>query len=184
MSQQLAIGLIALFTAKTVTAEVVVINQAISKQELVFAQDAWCDALLDISSTHAKEGHAAAKALTEKVIDATYAYQSGAVLFKPTLTTNPQTFRTTRAGAVSYFVGGDPSYSNDEGFAIKDWKDCKVENVAIFIFGDSATTMGKVHFTDANNNTTSVDKTWVFVKDDLATLRIAAHHSSLEYQPD
>lgn len=53
------------------------------------------------------------KALAEKVIDAAYGYQLGAVLFKPTLTVNPQTFRTTREGALSYFVGGNPSFAQD-----------------------------------------------------------------------
>jgi hypothetical protein len=32
------------------------------------------------------------------------------VLFKPTLTTGDQTFRTTHKGALSYFVGGDSSF--------------------------------------------------------------------------
>ena len=39
-----------------------------------------------------------------------YGYQFGPVLFKPTLTAAPQTFRTTRDGALAYFVGGDPNY--------------------------------------------------------------------------
>jgi len=43
----------------------------------------------------------------------------GAVLFKPTLPVNPQTFRATRAGALAYFVGGDPSFPKDKGFALK-----------------------------------------------------------------
>jgi len=48
-----------------------------------------------------------------------YAYRMGAVLFKPTLPVNPQTFRATRAGALAYFVGGDPSFPKDKGFALK-----------------------------------------------------------------
>ena len=79
---------------------------------------------------------AAAKALAEKVIDSAYGYQMGAVLFKPTLTTNPQTFRTTRAGALAYFVGGDPSFPKDTGFALKGWRKVDVNNAAIFIAGD------------------------------------------------
>ena len=163
--------------------ETVVVNRSMSEQEVLDAQQGWCKALLDIGKVHAKEGHAAAKALAGQVIDGAYAYQMGAVLFKPTLTENPQTFRTTRDGALSYFVGGDSSFPKDDGFALKGWKKCEIENAAIFITGDSATTMGKVHFTDKDGDKTSVDKTWVFVKDDLGSLRIATHHSSLEYQP-
>jgi hypothetical protein len=105
----------------------------------------------------------------------------GPVLFKPTLAVNPQTFRTTRAGALSYFVGGDPAFPNDSGFALNDWTKCEIDNAAVFIAGDSASTMGKVHFTDKDGNVTTVDKTWQYVKDDAGQLRIVVHHSSLEY---
>ena len=149
--------------------------------EVQSAQQAWCKALVDISAAHTSGGQVAAKALAEKVIDAAYGYQMGAVLFKPTLTVNPQTFRTTRAGALSYFVGGDPAFPKDTGFALKGWNKCEVANAAIFIAGNSATTLGKVHFTGKDGKVTSVDKTWNFVKDDAGKLRIVVHHSSLEY---
>lgn len=158
-----------------------VVNQAITETEVLAAQQAWCKALVDISSTHAKSGQAAAKALAEKVIDGAYGYQMGAVLFKPTLTVAPQTFRTTRAGALAYFVGGDPAFPKDTGFALKGWTKCDVENAAIFIAGDSATTMGNVRITGKDGQVTTVDKTWKFVKDDAGKLRIVVHHSSLPY---
>ncbi len=173
---------VALTSSLAFAKEAVVINQAITEKETIQAQEAWCGALLNINATYEKDGQAAAKALAEKVIDAAYAYQMGAVLFKPTLTVNPQTFRTTRAGALSYFVGGDPSFAKDTGFALKGWKKCEAENAGIFIDGNSAMTMGKVHFTDKAGKVTTVDKTWGFVKDDAGKLRINLHHSSLEYQ--
>ena len=37
-------------------------------------------------------------------MDAAYGYD-GKVLFKPTLSTSPYTFRETKAGALSYFIG-------------------------------------------------------------------------------
>lgn len=119
--------------------------------------------------------------MAEKVIDTAYGYQMGAVLVKPTLTVNPQTFRTTRAGALAYFVGGDPAFPKDSGFALKGWKKCDINNAAIFIAGDSATTMGKVHLTGKDGKVTSVDKTRKFVKNDAGQLRIVVHHSSLEF---
>ena len=183
-TQLLAVTAVVVLTSSLAIAnDAVVINQAITEKEVLAAQEAWCSALTSISSTHERHGHAAAKALAEKVIDSAYAYKMGAVLFKPTLTVNPQTFRTTRSGALSYFVGGDPSFSKDTGFALKGWKECEPENAAIFIDGNSAITMGKVHFTDKNGKVTTVDKTWGFVKDDAGKLRINLHHSSLEYQP-
>lgn len=83
---------------------------------------------------------------------------------------------------MSYFVGGDSNFPDDSEFALKDWILCEPENAAIFITGNTASTMGKVHFTDKNSNLTTVDKTWVFIKDDSRNLRIVVHHSSMEYQ--
>ncbi len=168
-------------TVSPALADVVVVNQTITETEVIAAQDAWCQALLDISSTNAERGQLAATELAKKVIDSAYGYQMGVVLFKPTLTVNPQTFRTTRAGALSYFVGGDLNYPNDSGFALKDWTKCENETTAMFIMGNSASTMGKVHFTDKDGNVTTVDKTWRFVKDAAGQLRIVVHHSSLEF---
>jgi hypothetical protein len=168
-------------TAVPAFAKSVVVNQAISETEVLAAQQGWCSALLDISATHQKDGQPAAKALAGQVIDAAYGYQLGAVLFKPTLAVNPQTFRTTRAGALAYFVGGDPDFPKDEGFALKGWTKCEIDNAGIFISGNSASTLGKVHFTDKDGKLTSVDKTWGFVKDAAGALRIVVHHSSLEY---
>jgi hypothetical protein len=158
-----------------------VVNQAITEAEVRNAQTAWCKALVDISTTGATQGPAAAKALADKVIDAAYGYQMGAVLFKPTLTVVPQTFRTTKAGALAYFVGGDANFPKDTGFALKGWTKCEAKNAAVFIAGDSASSMGNVMITDKAGKVTTVDKTWTYVKDDAGQLRIVVHHSSLPY---
>ena len=162
-------------------ANVTVVNQSITEADVTAAQRAWCQALVDIGAANDRSGQPAAKALAEKVIDAAYGYQMGAVLFKPTLTVAPQTFRTTRAGALAYFVGGDAAFPKDTGFALKGWQSCRVANAAIFIAGDSATTMGNVMITGRDGKVTTVDKTWKFVKDDAGKLRIVVHHSSLPF---
>lgn len=175
-------GLVAaLGIALSSLAQATVVNQGITEAEVVAAQKAWCNALVDISQTHAQRGQAAAKALAEQVIDAAYAYQMGTVLFKPTLTTVPQTFRTTRAGALAYFVGGDADFPQDTGFALKGWNKCEANNAGVFITGRSATSMGNVAITNTKGEVTTVDKTWKFVKDDNGQLRIAVHHSSLPF---
>ena len=154
-------------------------NSPITKPEVVNAQNAWCNALVDISKTNDTKGKAAATALAKKVIDSAYGYQMGGVLFKPTLAKAPQTFRTTSDGALSYFVGGNPAFPSDKGFALMGWKQCTVKNSAIFISADSATSMGNVSFLNKDGKTTIVDKTWTFVKDPSGNLRIVVHHSSL-----
>jgi hypothetical protein len=162
-------------------ASATVVNQAITEAEVIAAQKAWCQALVDINAAYEQGGQPAAKALAEKVIDAAYGYQMGAVLFKPTLTVAPQTFRTTRDGALAYFVGGDSKFPKDTGFALKGWKQCEAQNAAVFITGDSASSMGNVKMVDKAGKVTTVDKTWKYVKDDAGKLRIVLHHSSLPY---
>lgn len=158
-----------------------VVNRAIREGEVLAAQKAWGEALVAISTTYETKGIKAAKALAEKVIDEAYGYQFGTVLFKPTLTVAPQTFRTTRAGALAYFVGDDSNFPMDKGFALNGWRKVEIKNAAIFISGSTATTMGNVIMTDKNGKITTVDKTWQFFKDDNGKLRIILHHSSLPY---
>ena len=158
-----------------------VVSRAITESEVLSAQKSWGEALVAISTTYDTKGIKAAKALAGKVIDEAYGYQYGQVLFKPTLTVAPQTFRTTRAGALSYFVGGDSSFPRDAGFALGSWRKVEIKNAGIFISGDTATTMGNVIITNKEGKITTVDKTWQFVKDDNGKLRIILHHSSLPH---
>ncbi|MFN7201381.1 MAG: hypothetical protein ACK5VD_04170 [Aphanizomenon sp.] len=160
-----------------------VVNISITESEVLAAQKAWGNALVNISTTYDQEGIAAARTLAEKVIDELYAYQWGLVLFKPTLTTGDQTFRTTHKGALSYFVGGDSSFPQDTGFALKGWRKVEIRNAGIFIVGNTATTMGNVSITDKTGKVTTVDKTWQFIRGNNGKLRIILHHSSLPYSP-
>lgn len=160
-------------------AETVLVNRAITEADIAQAQSNWCKGLLDISKANDTGGQVAAKAVAEQVLDTAYGYKSGVVLFKPTLTVGPQTFRTTREGALAYFVGGDPAFPNDTGFALKGWTNCEVQEEAVLILGDTATAMGKVRLTGKDGSSTTVDKTWQYVKED-GSLIIVVHHSSLE----
>ena len=158
-----------------------VYNSNITEAEVLASQKAWGDALVQIGNDFATGGQAKAKATANAVLDAAYGYNMGPVLFKPTLTTAPQTFRTTKEGALAYFVGGNPAFPKDTGFALNGWKKVDVENSAIHINGDVASTMGNVTFTDKDGKKTTVDKTWTFKKDDMGKIRIVLHHSSLQF---
>jgi len=155
----------------------------LTQEEVIAAQNAWGQALVQISTTNDTNGVEAARQVAAEVIDSAYAYAETPVLFKPTLTVAPQTFRTTREGALAYFVGGDTNFPNDTGFALKGWRNYQIENAAIFIDGDTALTMGDVRLTDRDGNVTVVDKTWGFHRGEDGRLRIVLHHSSLPYQP-
>ncbi len=164
-----------------VAAKTPVYNANITEAEVLAAQIAWGDALLQIGKDYAEGGQAKAKTTAAAVIDAAYGYNMGPVLFKPTLTEAPQTFRTTREGALSYFVGGDGNFPKDTGFALKGWTAVEIQNAGVHINGDTATTMGNVIFTAKDGKKTIVDKTWEFKKDDMGKIRIMLHHSSLPF---
>lgn len=185
-----AVAISACATAETVQTSasaatpVVANSQTISKEDVLAAQQAWGAALVKIASDYETGGIEAARATAEAAIDSAYGYNLGPVLFKPTLTTAPQTFRTTRDGALAYFVGHDQAFPSDKGFALNKWRKFETENAAIFIEGDVAKSMGKVRLTDADGKVTEVDKTWGYKRDENGTLRIVLHHSSLPYQPN
>jgi hypothetical protein len=159
---------------------------AITKAEVNAAQQAWCDALVAIGKTHAEGGDA--KALASKVLDEAYFYNEGAVFFKPTLAYGENTFRPTKKGALAYFVGGDPDFPEDKGFALKPWVKARYDNLGdgdegIQIHGDIAITMGNVWVTDKDGNETMVDKTFVFKKAANGKLKLIVHKSALPFSP-
>ena len=153
----------------------------ITQAEVEAAHTAWCGALVAIATENDTKGQPAAKELAKKVLDSAYGYGMGPVLFKPTLTVVPQTFRTTYDGALAYFVGGDKAYPNDTGFALKGWRKCETSNNTILITGNSALSMGNVTMWDSKGNVTKVDKTWGYARGTDGGLKIILHHSSLPY---
>lgn len=163
--------------------DVPVYNNNMTVADVLMAQAAWGDALVAISRAYTERGLDAAREVAGNALDTAYGYDLGPVLFKPTLTHGAQTFRVTRQGALAYFVGSDPAFPDDSGFALKGWTSYRNENAAIFIDGQTATVMGKVHLTDAKGAVTTVDKTWQYRKDDKGRARIVTHHSSLPYVP-
>ena len=177
----LSSALAALLVAAPASANVPVYSGNITEADVLAAQTGWCAALVAISTDFRTNGLASAKTMAGNVIDAAYGYHLGPVLFKPTLTVVPQTFRPTRAGALAYFVGDDKNFPNDTGFALKNWTACKAENNAIHIDGDIGSSIGNVSFTNTDGQVTTVDKTWSFKKTDDGKVVVVLHHSSLPY---
>ena len=158
----------------------------ITEQQVNAAQQAWCDGLVNVSQTHARGGDA--KAVAAKMIDALYDYADGKVFFKPTLAFGPRTFRPTREGALAYFVGGNPAFPEDTGFALKGWTKARYDNNAaengIQIHGDIAITMGNVYVTGPDGKEVMVDKTFVFRRCKDGSLRLCVHKSALPFSPN
>lgn len=158
----------------------------ITIEEVNAAQQAWCDALVRIGKIHKEGGDAKAEAL--KVLSEAYDYDKGTVFFKPTLASGKNTFRLTKEGALAYFVGGDPNFPEDKGFAFKPWVKVTYDNVdnenhGVQIYGDIAITMGNVFLTAEDGTEVMVDKTFVFKRGDDGKLRLVVHKSALPFTP-
>jgi hypothetical protein len=158
----------------------------ITYDEVNAAQQAWCDALVRIGQL--KEEGGDYRAFADQVLSDAYNYDFGKVFFKPTLAYGDQTFRNDKKGALAYFVGGDPDYPNDKGFALAPWVKARYDNAGannegIQIYGSVAITMGNVWVTNKAGEEVMVDKTWVFKKGKDGKLRIIVHKSSLPYTP-
>ena len=158
----------------------------ITAQQVNAAQQAWCDGLVQVAQVHARGGDARAEA--SRMIDDLYDYAEGQVFFKPTLAFGPRTFRPTKEGALAYFVGGNPNFPEDTGFALKGWTAARYDNNAaengIQIHGEIAITMGNVYITGADGKEVMVDKTFVFRRCADGNLRLCVHKSALPFNPN
>jgi hypothetical protein len=162
------------------------VTKSISEEMVNTAQQAWCDGLVHIGMVHAEGGDV--RAAASDLVDALYDYEEGTVFFKPTLAFGKNTFRSTKKGAISYFVGGDPDFPEDTGFALKRWIKVRYDNNAaengIQIHGDIAITMGNVYVQSAAGEDLMVDKTFVFRLCRDGKLRLCVHKSALPYSPN
>jgi hypothetical protein len=122
----------------------------ITEDEVNAAQTAWCHALITIGQVYSEGGDF--EAVADRLIDDLYDYKEGTVFFKPTLAFNPNAFRSTKEGALSYFIAGNPNFPEDKGFALKRWVKVRYDNNAaengIQIHGDIAITMGNFYLTN------------------------------------
>ncbi|MEL7027281.1 MAG: hypothetical protein AAGO57_08665 [Pseudomonadota bacterium] len=145
------------------------IYEPMTKAEVVAAQRAWT------------------KYVTEQDVDNLLdLYDFGApdepLLFKPTLA---DVIRLDRAGARSYFVGGDPNFPHDHGFLKRGWVSVEFQSAAGPILkagGLGYKDMGHYTFVDGDGNATRADYTFAYHKLGGAVL-ISLHHSSLTWLP-
>ncbi|WP_303476347.1 hypothetical protein [Aliiglaciecola sp. 3_MG-2023] len=145
------------------------------------ALETWCENVVKVGEVHSQGGDA--KAFSAQVLSENYDYDNGKVLFKPTLTFGEQTFRDTKEGALSYFVGGDENYPNDNGFKLKPWVKVWYSKEDFILHNDLAIVQCNVHFIGADDSHIFVNKSFVFKLCEDGKVRIVLHQSSLPYQP-
>jgi hypothetical protein len=158
------------------------LKMAIEETDLTHAIAKWSEGIIAISATYEEKGIERATVIASEMLDKLYGFEFGPILFKPTLSGGEQTFRTTKQGALSYFVGHNPDYPSDIGFGIKFWREVKSQTSAIMIDQTVAMWMGWVMFTDKKGNTVKVDKSFAFKRAETGDLKIVMHHSSLPYE--
>ena len=155
-------------------------DSCIAEAEVIAAQKAWGEGIVSIGKVFQDDGNYMAAAAEH--IERFYAYDLTSVLFKPTLASEKQ-FRNSFDAALSYFVGGNPTYPEDKGFALKPWKSVRWENAGIINNNcKMAVAMGNYYFSPADGTAESkVEYTFAYVKDRNESLKIAVHQSSLPF---
>ena len=149
-----------------------------SQKQIELFQKVWGDGIIRIGRVFMNKGDFKSEA--EMMIANLYGFQEGTVLFKPTKASDEQ-FRLTAGSAVSYFVGGDPAYPEDRGFALNPWKKVRFENTGFILMEHYAVAMGNYFFTDYDEKETKVEYTFGFYLSENGKLKINLHHSSLPY---
>ena len=153
----------------------------ITKKQVENAQNTWSDGVVKIGSL--KENRSECQAFTNKFLDDLYAFELGAVSFKPTKCAIKQ-FRPTKPEALSYFIAGNNrACEEDKGFAIQPWTKVRFENFNIIMEENRAIAMGNYFFTDVNGNEAKVEYTFGY-KLIKGALKIDLHHSSFPFDPN
>ena len=157
----------------------------ITANDVNAAQTAWCDALIAIGHAYGEGGDY--NVVASRLIDDLYDYKDGTVFFKPTLAFGANAFRSTKEGALSYFIAGNQNFPEDTGFALKCWVKVRYDNDAaengIQVHGEVAITMGNFYLTSSEGKEIMVEKTLVFRRCGDGKLRLCVHKSALPYQP-
>tara|TARA_B100001079_G_C16064858_1_gene363029 strand:- start:132 stop:587 length:456 start_codon:yes stop_codon:yes gene_type:complete len=148
-------------------------------QEIEKAQEKWGEGIVKIGEL--KDSMKECRMFTLDFINKMYDYNEGIVQFKPTKAADAQ-FRGDIRAALSYFIGSDNDFPEDNGFAINPWIKVEFENNSINIIDDIGIAMGNYFFTSINGKKTKVEYSFVYKKNGNGDLKIILHHSSLPFK--
>ena len=137
----------------------------------------WANGIVELGKT--KGDIVNSKKLATDFINSLYDFKNGTVQFKPTKASEFQ-FRNDFDSALSYFIGSNPSFAEDAGFALNPWVDVEFKNDSINIFDNLGLAMGNYFFTDLKGEKTKVEYSFVYRREG-ESLKIILQHSSLPY---
>lgn len=145
------------------------------------AQRAWSKGIVRLGTLHSIHGDY--ETAGAQFVDSLYAFSIRPVLFRPAeLEEHP--YRHTRDGAISYFVGGDPRYLEDKGFALEDWRSVHFSSAGTLYQGDESITMGSVAFEGNGGVQTEADYVFGYVQDSTGRLRVNLFQTSYPEQTE
>ena len=149
-----------------------------SNKEILDLQKEWGDGIINIGESY-RNGEDYIKEAKD-FITRLYSYETESALFKPTLASDFQ-FRLDKISALSYFVGSNQDFPEDQGFAIKEWNKVSWENVGIKIMEDCAICIGNYYFGKKNEEDLKIEYS-IGLKKIQGVLKIILHDSHLPYQ--
>ena len=154
----------------------------ITECDIIAAQRQWGNSIVAIGKAYS-DGQDY-KAVAQDVLNNLYAFNTntGVVLFRPTLASETP-FRGDIESALSYFIGGNDKFQENQGFALKPWVSVEFKNDSIYFGGDFAVVMGQYTFESASGEKVLVDYSFVYRKIETGQLIIVLQHSSLPYKP-
>ncbi len=147
--------------------------------EIEAAQASWGQGVVEVGACGTwEEAHARATAL----VKSHYLVEDGHLLFCPTKASDQQ-FRPSLQGAVSYFVGNNPHFDEDKGFALEPWRSVRFSNTEIVCRGEVGLAMGNYFFGRADGSELKAEFSLCYVRGTDGSLKIQLHHSALPYRP-
>ena len=139
-------------------------------------QKTWGDGIVWIGQSSTPE---MAKARATKFIEEEYVLD-GTLLFAPTLA-REKPFRPNFPGILSYFIGGNPDFPEDSGFALKGWTTVRFENTGVVETPGLTVAMGLYYFTNPAGEETKVEYTFGYRTEGHTLGPIQVHHSALPF---
>ena len=141
------------------------------------AQAKWAEGIVAIGAAPSPE---AAQLRAESMLRELYVADGEGLLFKPTKAAETPV-RTDFLGSLSYFVGRNAEFAEDQGFALNPWLSVRFENAGVFETGDGAAAMGHYFFGDSTGSELKVEYSFVYRRMSNGSLKVRLHHSSLPY---
>jgi hypothetical protein len=152
------------------------IEYRVNERDVLAAQRAWRDAILDIGLVYADEQDY--RYTAEMYLSHLYAFEQNDVLFYPAIQTS-RPVRSNFEEILSFFVCG--VVHEDTGFALRPWQDVTFTNQAILPTFEGALVMGHCTFipTEQPQQATRTDFSMAYVMTPSGRLKIQLQHMNL-----